>query len=507
MSEQSSELTDQASTTPDQGLSLEAWIEQETGVASRLLRRCISATDLVKVRRGFGQTITPKAGSVLGALQIASYDPDPDYFFHWLRDSSLVMDALRILILDGIIGREGLALFADFLRFSLSLSGLNGAAVLKRGDPRRGVDADFLRYLRPDTELKEVEGDRVLGDVRFNVDGTLDTILWSRPQHDGPALRALTCIRYIPLAEALEDHTRTALRELLRGDLDFTERHWREPCFDLWEEELAHHYYTRLVQSAALEQGAAWADGLGERERAHRYRTAAREARQGLERYWSEEEGFYCSRISLPGGSHESLDIAATLAVLHARLDMGPHSVLDPRAQATLHRLEELFAAEYSINRRGHEGRAPALGRYRGDRYYSGGAYYLATLGAAEFYFRLAQAVREGATIDVMDCNRGFIGQLMGHETGEDRLPSAATGRWVVVEALLRRGDAFMATVRHFTPPSGELSEQFDQATGRQTSGKNLAWSYAAFITARSARRRVMADPDSGRTAKPRFDE
>ena len=86
MSEQSSELTDRASTTPDQGLSLEAWIEQETGVASRLLRRCISATDLVKVRRGFGQTITPKAGSVLGALQIASYDPDPDYFFHWLRD-------------------------------------------------------------------------------------------------------------------------------------------------------------------------------------------------------------------------------------------------------------------------------------------------------------------------------------------------------------------------------------------------------------------------------------
>ena len=115
---------------------------------------------------------------MLGALQIASYDPDPDYFFHWLRDSSLVMDALRILILDGTIGRKGLALLADFLRFSLSLSSLNGAAVLKRGDPRRGVDADFLRYLRPDTELKEVEGDRVLGDVRFNVDGTLDTILW-----------------------------------------------------------------------------------------------------------------------------------------------------------------------------------------------------------------------------------------------------------------------------------------------------------------------------------------
>ena len=139
--------------------------------------------------------------------------------------------------------------------------------------------------------------------------------------------------------------------------------------FDLWEEELAHHYYTRLVQSAALEQGAAWADGLGERERAHRYRTAAREARQGLERYWSEEEGFYCSRISCRAAATKAWTSPQPWRCC-TRGSMGPHSVLDPRAQATLHRLEELFAAEYSINRRGHEGRAPALGRYRGDRYY-----------------------------------------------------------------------------------------------------------------------------------------
>jgi glucoamylase len=46
-----------------------------------------------------------------------------------------------------------------------------------------------------------------------------------------------------------------------------------------------------------------------------------------------------------------------------------------------------------------------------------------------------------------------------------------------------------MEAIRIFTPESGELSEQFDQATGAQSSGKNLAWSYAAFITARDARR------------------
>lgn len=51
-------------------------------------------------------------------------------------------------------------------------------------------------------------------------------------------------------------------------------------------------------------------------------------------------------------------------------------------------------------------------------------------------------------------------------------------------KALLDRGDMFMAMVRAYTPASGELSEQFDQTTGAQSSAKNLAWSYAAFVAA-----------------------
>nr|WP_281806072.1 glycoside hydrolase family 15 protein [Methylocystis echinoides] len=43
--------------------------------------------------------------------------------------------------------------------------------------------------------------------------------------------------------------------------------------------------------------------------------------------------------------------------------------------------------------------------------------------------------------------------------------------------------------VRAHTPASGELSEQFDQRSGAQTSAKNLTWSYAAFVTAFAARR------------------
>src|SRR6185437_4479484 len=106
----------------------------------------------------------------------------------------------------------------------------------------------------------------------------------------------------------------------------------------------------------------------------------------------------------------------------------------------TLAKLEDLFGALYPIN----QGRsAPAIGRYATDIYYGGGAWYAATLAAAEYCYRAGN---------------------------------------------LARGDEYMATVRDFTPESGDMSEQFDRATGMQTSARHLAWSDAAFITAEAER-------------------
>ena len=151
------------------------------------------------------------------------------------------------------------------------------------------------------------------------------------------------------------------------------------------------------------------------------------------------------------------LDIAVILSALHSGAAEEAHSVRDPRMHATLDALERLFDRLYPINRGRPRERGPAMGRYEGDVYYSGGAYYFSTLGAAEFCFLAAAARAPG---------------------GEDR--------WI------ERGDAFLETVRAFTPASGDLSEQFDQRTGEQTSAKHLAWSYAAVISCVAARRAVV---------------
>ena len=149
--------------------------------------------------------------------------------------------------------------------------------------------------------------------------------------------------------------------------------------------------------------------------------------------------------------------IAVILAAIHTDLPGDRHSPGDPRMHATLERLEELFARQYPINAQRPAGAGPAMGRYAGDVYYSGGAYYFSTLGAAELCYLAASRI--------------------GLEAAR---------------ALLQRGDAFLETVRTFTPPPGDLSEQFDQKTGAQTSARHLAWSYAAFISCLSARRAVV---------------
>lgn len=335
-------------------------------------------------------------------------------------------------------------------------------------DWRAQVRPDFVQYLRGD-DLEAVYGEAVYADVRVNPDGTLDISRWTRPQHDGAPLRALTLRRWLRALQAsgaraadrLQDGACREAERLLRMDLALTVAHWREPSLDIWEEELGHHYFTLRVSAAALEEGAEWLRTLGDASEAAAVSSEAKNIRATLDGYWDAVAGYYRSRVMPRGASSTKLlDMAVILAAIHTDAAAEAHSAHDPRMQVTLERLEQLFDRLYEINRDRPPTRAPAMGRYEGDIYFSGGAYYFSTLGAAEFCFRAATA----NTVD-------------GREAG----------KWVA------HGDAFLETVRAFTPASGDLSEQFDQHTGQQTSAKHLAWSYAAFISCVAARRAATA--------------
>jgi glucoamylase len=441
--------------------AFEEWLVREYDYAGRAMRESISPVHIVKERPGFGQTIRPVPGAIVASTVLASYDPDPDYFFHWFRDSAIIIDALRILYEDGSVGAEALGCVADFTRFSLALRLLDGRALVALPAWRARVTEDFVRFLRLEIELNTVYGDAIAGETRVNADGSLDISSWTRPQHDGAPLRALALLRWLRSA-SFEGATALEISTLIRADLEFTRRRARVPAFDMWEEDKGLHFHTLCVCAAALEQGAAWLDSAGTPEDAQACRAEAATIRSMLDGFWLAHESIYRSRVLESGvASPKELDIAVILAAIHGGAT-GPHSPGDSRMHSTLARLEQLFDAAYPINHRRAAGTQPAMGRYAGDSYYSGGAYYFSTLGAAEFCFKAA-------------------------------LVSEDPAAWIA------RGDGYLQTVRTYTPETGELSEQFDQRTGAQTSARHLAWSYAAFISCIAARRAVLAGSASGR--------
>ena len=477
------------------------WAHAQQRFCVSAMLRAVSATTLVKRRPALGHTIRPARGSILASPEMAAYDPKPDYFFHWLRDSALVADGLREAIEDGTLAPSSVEHLIDFVDFSLELCRLDGPRFLREGGYPETVEPSFRQHVRSRAEIAEIVGDRILGEGRHNADGSLDVLKWGRPQNDGPALRALTVIRFFRL-DAFRVRAAEAALTLLRYDLDYTLSHWRSPCCDLWEEATGFHYHTRLVQQAALAEGAAFLAAEGDSERAKTCADAGRALLLELDRHFDPGDGVYRGRLAETGPDAppcRRLDIAVILAAIHAGRRAGAHSVTDPKMLATLFALERLFDEEYPINRARPNDCAPALGRYAGDSYFSGGAYYFATLGGAQFCFRLAQAAAEGEAFQVSTESRAPLAALL--QTPADTLPHgvlAGQFREALAHAALRRGDMYLATVRRFTPASGALAEQFSQQDGAPASADNLAWSYACFVTALATRRRAVQSMAAG---------
>lgn len=431
---------------------LDIWIARQSAASIAAIERAISATHLCRRRERFGQFITPASGSVLASPVFADWDPEPDYFFHWTRDSALVMRTVAELMQDAADAperRRWQRHFEDFVRFSLALTQGDPACSLALSRALQACDDTNRKFLRTQADICALDADALLAEPRFNPDGTLDIFRWSRPQYDGPALRALACLQYLAAGGTASD----ALTRLLRRDLQFTVAHAGEPCIGPWEEPKQHanHYYVELVQLAALVHGRGWA---GDRAQ---WCEAERKLRDGLDAYWSERHQVLIAiRPAAAEAPDDLLDAVTLLAAWDAALPGGPHSAADARLEKTQAAIEALFARELPIN----AGRPkPALGRSRQDRYFGGGAWYPTTLAAAGLCYRRArQRKRPG-----------------GRE-------------------LLAHGDAFMTTLRCLTPPDGALSEQIDRTTGKRASARHLTWSYAAFASVAGERRKALAE-------------
>ncbi|WP_424934271.1 glycoside hydrolase family 15 protein [Amaricoccus macauensis] len=420
------------------------WLEHRRGAAARALRRAVSATDLEFERPGFGWKVRPAPGSILASPRGAHWDPDPDYFHHWVRDGAIVLAAIpEAMAADPEAGGFWRQAIADHIRFSLAISdpARKGPAV---NPLKETTQPSHLRFLRRDEELRALEGSLWLAETRFGPDGRPDLEQWARPQDDGPALRAAALIR---ITEALPEMAGPEADALIERDLAHTVSVAGRLCFGPWEEApMRRTTFTLISQWDALTRGMEW--GRARTLDRAALRQAADRVADLVSRAADPETGGWRESLEAPAGE---LDAATVLAILHAGRTSGPFALNAPRTLATAAALEALFARLYPLN---HTRAVPAVGRFERDVFFGGNPWYPVTLGFAELHYRIAM------------------------ETADRK--------------AFEKADRWMALIESVSPEGDDLPEQIHRETGAPASCRALSWSSAAFLGAEAARRAAL---------------
>jgi glucoamylase len=253
--------------------------------------------------------VRPVAGSIVASPVLASWDPDPDYFFHWFRDSAIVIDAVRLLYEAGHLGPEALTHFTDFVHFSLSLQALDGRRARRvaalaaegytgvRAVPARRRSLAGVRRCRftptrastptarstsrvgraPSTTARRCEHWPCGGGYERSAAGALAR----NGQRRGAGRRGA------PIAHRFGTDGHALARAIAR----YLGRRARPP--------LLH----AARRGGALSEGADWLRSLGEAAEAAALRAEARAIRETLDDYWLPREAYYRSRV-MPPGAH-----------------------------------------------------------------------------------------------------------------------------------------------------------------------------------------------------------
>ncbi len=428
------------------------------------------------------QAISPSDGA-RGAVMASPSRRNPDYYAHWIRDASLVMR--EVWAYRTVNPQQTMNAMRDFALFS-----------------RRNQMTD---------NLSGPADGMGIGEPKFEIDGRAFTASWGRPQNDGPALRVLSLLGF---AEELmntggQDFVTRVLYRLelpahtvIKADLEYIAHHWMDPSYDLWEEVMGDHFYTRIAQWRALYEGAIFAKKMNDDAAAVFYHNESVRVLESLDKFWSAPKGYLLTtrnQVAGAGDKYSNLDIAIVLGVLHSGRRGAPFYVDDDRVIATVFELTKSFDYQYAVNRdrMNNEGRimGPGIGRYPEDRYdgyrtdSKGNPWFLATHAMAEYLLRLRGELIARGSLVVTDLSRPFYEELLKTSfSTKKRLQAGDPNYEAALVALQERSDAFIRRAKFHTGVAGSQSEQFNRVNGVMQGANDLTWSYASFLSLRRIR-------------------
>ncbi|KIM36100.1 carbohydrate-binding module family 20 protein [Hebeloma cylindrosporum] len=420
------------------------------------------------VLANIGPSGSKSSGAKAGVVIASPSRSDPDYLFTWARDSGLVLKTVIDLYTRGE---------DNSLRTTIDQYVASQAIQQRVSNPSGSISTGGL------------------GEPKFNIDLSAFTGGWGRPQRDGPALRATALIAYGNwlVAHSNSSYAKSTLWPIIKLDLDYVASTWNLTGFDLWEEVNSSSYFTSAVQHRALREGAAFATKIGQTSVVSRYNTQAANVLCFMQSYWNPTAGYMTSNT---GGGRSGKDANTALASVHT---FDPAAGCDPvtfqpcsdKALSSLKVYVDSFRSIYAINSGIPSSAAVATGRYSEDVYYGGNPWYLTTTIVAEQLYDALYVWKQQRSLTVTSTSLAFFQQLV---------PSAAIGTYpstsatftTLTNAVKNYADGFLAIVAKYTPSNGALAEQYTRAAGVPISARDLTWSYAASLTAFSARKGIV---------------
>jgi glucoamylase len=368
-----------------------------------------------------------------------------------------------------------------------------------------------------------------LGEPKFHADGTPFTGSWGRPQRDGPALRALTLMQYIRAYNASHpalwtesssnpyaDLYNAALPpgSVVKADLEYVARYWRESGFDLWEEVQGLHFFTAMVQLRALREGAVLANAFADFGAARWYAGQAAALEDLVRQFWSQDKGHIVATLD---SERSGLDCGVLLGSLHGSTSesAGPFPPHSDEILLSLLGLVRDQRRRFPINSVPISPHAAAssdddlagvgIGRYPEDVYdgygsspAGGNPWFLCTATVAEILYRAAAHLQSAQHLNVTARGAPFWRALLGNavDVAAEQVHDAHSSVFNAALIRLREsGDSFLAKIRTHADAEGALSEQFDRVDGFERGARDLTWSYGAFLQAAVARREVLGQP------------
>jgi glucoamylase len=392
-------------------------------------------------------------GAAKGSIFASPSLMDPNYFYHWVRDAGLITEALMVYYETFATSSEK----PEILQKLIEHFEFN--------------DSIQMALVHSDNKTLTEQGEPKVFMSGVPFDGS-----WGRPQSDGPALRAISMLhlaailkkegRFEPLHLRFYD-ARIPADSVIKRDLEYISHNWKKPTFDVWEEALGDHFYTRMVQRRALLEGAEFA--RSEKDAGdHWYYSQGKAIEESLNDFI---EGDYI----LPTVAHQKgpvkaakIDSVVLLGILHGlrpgeviHLKNGTElSITSPIVKKLVDHIKATFQALYPINARpGVPG--ITIGRYPEDTYTGNGfgvgnPWVLATLAMAEWHYRLAAEL-------------------------------ASQGDHGAARAEMAHGNDFVERVKYHKNGDGTTSEQIHREYGHMIGARELTWNCAAFLTTANA--------------------